>query len=331
MEEKLTLDEKVALARKEFGFNKGVKWVKFLRIIYPLWVWAIFGLPGYGIYLTQTITPIMIICWLAMICIMIMYGYGLYTFRKSGYHKILCYWITIPILYIIFEQAVYYNYTGALYIDTYTGIYALVNIVYAILNILYFYNRKVLFYCGTSFVDAEQTEQEIAEYGPNVVTFSDYKKQAETPSEQDNSETISIQDTEPHTQIDHVANNSVQENTISENTGTPPYFIGCITLAIIALILFVVAGYFYSELKTVKAERDKYSKENWELNMNNGLLKAKIESLEYKPDPTKVVAYIDYYHKHDCFLLEGTMGKSHVTDAETAKSQGYLPCNFCNP
>lgn len=141
----------------------------------------------------------------------------------------------------------------------------------------------------------------------------------------------SIQDAGPYTQADYAASDNVQVNTISENTESNKYILGCLVLAMIALMFLIVSVCLYSELKNAKAERDKYYEANRILNMNNGLLKAKIERLESQPDTTKVVAYIDHYHKQDCFLLEGTMGKSHVTDLETAKSQGYLPCSFCNP
>lgn len=288
MKEDLTLKEKVALAKRERGFTKGVKWVIFHRIMFALGFLGVFGMPSIYRQYMPSLPLVMTICWLIMICTNLMYGYGIYTFNRLGYPAVMCYWITTPILSIIYEQSFYYNYIGSFYMDSYSGIIVVCQIIYALINIIYFHNRKILFFDGTSLPEVISDD---VPKSTNVEILSSYTEYADGRIEYHTLEPQPTQNNAP-----------IQQNILASDNSSNGFSIGCIILGITTTVLMIATIYLYSEMNLAKAKIAELKHEKVVLNAKVLTLQQTIDTLKgNEENKSKYTDYILSYEEDSGF------------------------------
>lgn len=143
---KVTLNKRAELAKEKYDFSKGINWWWWLRIVYCIGVLYTLALPTQVFPYTNGMSDEMTIVWLAMILVDILYGYGIYTAKGIGYVFIIIYFVSSPILELIFNELFAFYYIGTLFMDSQTAGSIIGTVIFSIINIYYFYNRKILFY-----------------------------------------------------------------------------------------------------------------------------------------------------------------------------------------
>ncbi len=290
---RITLNKRAELAKEKYGFNKGINWWWWRRVVYCIVVLYTLALPAQVFPYTNGMSDEMTIVWLAMILVDILYGYGIYTAKGIGYTFIIIYFVSSPILELIFIELFSFYYIGTLFMDVQTAGNIVGTIIFSIINIYYFYNRKILFYIDNE-AKVVQTSKNNTNNSVDNTCENSYTVYADGNIEYD--DCVEKQEDNNYKKLSNTSQNRINGITI--------FFIT--TTVILASVVLLGIGYI--------------------LGSNSGDL----ESKAYK-NGVYVTNSSQYYHTSTCDFTKSWASDIFEISLSDAIKEGYTACPKCNP
>ena len=140
----MSLKNKVELAKTYYGFNKGIRWWWWIRIIFIPGMINILILPIYTNVYGYEFSDSVSFIWILMIINHALFGYGIYLCKIHGYKCILISQIAKPLLNILFIEFLYFDCFGILFMNANFLGTIIADVITCGINIYYFNNRKIL-------------------------------------------------------------------------------------------------------------------------------------------------------------------------------------------
>lgn len=143
---RLTLNKKYELAKKYYGFRKGIAWWWWLRIALVIDTVSLLTYPAqlhimYNISMSDIALSVWLLC---LICDCFL-GYGIYFASDLGYTFILIFLVLQALFGFLLNVFVLFDYLGTLQVTSYLIGNSITRIFYCGINLYYFHNRKIIF------------------------------------------------------------------------------------------------------------------------------------------------------------------------------------------